>query len=364
MKSGERVGILGVGSYVPPTVRKNDWWPPEFRARFEQGRQKDVTTPEVLLSRAKTPAQRVQFEHMLETYNDPFRGTVERRVLDPQHPPSFMEIEAAKKALRHAGTDPADIDAILVYSLPADNPLPCNGGLLQAALGATKAQTLGVDSGCASFISGLMVGESMIRAGQARLVLLVTSGTQARLADPDELGSVNFGDGAGAVVLGPVPSQYGIEGHAIRSISTYNKAICVGPKHDQPWYQSGGPMYLFSRHVDLGREVISLSCDMALEATETVLRRTGLEKKQITHWYSHQPVSWFTAACREASGLSHAKTFSTFAQYAGMGPGNVPVNLDAAVSRGDLQPGDKLMLYACGAGYLWAASVVTWSRTT
>lgn len=153
MKSGERVGILGVGSYVPAPVRKNDWWPASYRAQFDERRQKDVTSPDVLLSRAKSPAQRIQFEHMLETYNDPFRGTVERRVLEPEHAPSFMEIAAAKKALLHAGMDPADLDAIIVYSLPADNPLPCNGGIIQAALGAHRAQTLGVDSGCASFIS-------------------------------------------------------------------------------------------------------------------------------------------------------------------------------------------------------------------
>ncbi len=364
MKSGERVGILGVGSYVPAPVRRNDWWPAQFRERFEERRAKDVTSPEVLLSRAKSPAQRIQFQHMLETYNDPFRGTVERRVLEPEYAPSHMEIEAAKKALRHAGMDPADLDAIIVYSLPADNPLPCNGGILQAALDARRAQTLGVDSGCASFISGLMVGEAMIRMGQAKYVLVVSSGTQARLGDPDDPGAVNFGDGAGAVVLGPVPGQYGFEGHAIKSISAYNKAICVGPKHDQPWYQSGGPMYLFSRHLDIGREVVANSCDMALEAVEAVLRRAALEKKDITHWYSHQPVSWFSAACREAAGLAHAKSVNTFPRYAGMGPGNIGVNLDAAVENGDLAPGDKVLLYACGAGFLWAASVVTWSRQT
>src|SRR5687768_13621031 len=139
MKTGERVGILGVGSYVPEPVRTNDWWPAEFRARFEERRQRDVTSPDVLLSRARTPAQRIQFEHMLEHFNDPFRGCVERRVLERERPPSFMEIAAAKKALTHAGMDPADLDAIIVYSLPSDNPLPCNGGIIQAALEAKKA---------------------------------------------------------------------------------------------------------------------------------------------------------------------------------------------------------------------------------
>jgi 3-oxoacyl-[acyl-carrier-protein] synthase-3 len=356
------VGILGVGSYVPPTIRTNDWWGEEFRQKFNERRANDVTSPEILLSRAKSPAQRVQFEHMLETYNDPFRGTVERRILDPKLPPSFMEIEAAKKALHHSKVDAGDIDAIIVYSAPADFVAPCNGGAIQAAIGAPRAQTLGVDSGCASFISGMMVAESLIRAGQARTILVVASGTQSRLADPADPGAVNFGDGAGAVVIGSVPPGYGFEAFAIRSVSQFNKAICVAPLHDDPWYEGGGPMILHSKHLELGREVIANSGDMAVEAVNTVLRRAGIEKRDITHWYSHQPVSWFSAACRAAAGLSHARAVNTFPRYAGMGPGNIGVNLDTAVESGDLNPGSKVLLYSCGAGFLWAACVVTWSR--
>ncbi len=302
---------------MPETIRTNDWWPAEFRTKNEERRDKDVTTPDALLARAKSPAQRIQFEHMLETYNDPFRGTVERRVLEPQHAPSFMEIHAAKKALAHARLDPADLDAIIVYSLPGDFPLPCNGGdIIQEALDAKRAQTLGVDSGCASFISGLMVGDAMIQAGQARHVLVVSSGTQTRLADPEDPSCVNFGDGAGAVVLGPVPSQYGFEAHAIRSVSQFNKSICVAAKHDEPWYQGGGPMYLMSKHMQIGREVVSNTADMAVEAIDAVMRRAQLDKKEITHWYSHQPVSWFNPVCRIASGLGHAKSVETL-------PGNM-----------------------------------------
>jgi 3-oxoacyl-[acyl-carrier-protein] synthase-3 len=273
-----------------------------------------------------------------------------------------MEIAAAKQALSHANVDPGDIDAIIGYSAPADNVAPCNAGAIQAAIDAPKAQTLGVDSGCASFISGMMVGESLIRMGQAKRVLVFASGTQSRLADPFDPSSVNFGDGAGAVVLGPVASPYGFAAHAIRSVSRYNQAICVGPKHDEPFYRSGGPMFIHSKHLDIGREVIAASADMAVEAIGTVLRRAGLEKKDITHWYSHQPMSWFSAACRAATGLMHVRTVETFSRYAGMGPGNIGVNLATAAERGDLKPGDKVIFYSCGAGFLWAASVVTWSR--
>jgi 3-oxoacyl-[acyl-carrier-protein] synthase-3 len=360
--SSERVGILGVGAYVPKTVRTQDYWSKAWRQALAAKRPKDVTSPDVMLARARSPAQRIQFEHMLETYDDPFRGTHERRILEPQHAPSYMEIEASKKALLHANIDPIELDAIIIYSMPSDNAVPGNGGIIQGALGAKRAQTLGVDSACASFLSGFMVGELLIRTGQASRVLVVNSGAQARVGDPNDPAVVNFGDGAGAAVLGPVPAPYGFVAHAIKSYPEFHKGICVSPNHDEPWYQTGGPMYLHSRHLEIGKEVVSITADMAVEAVETVLRRAGLEKKDITHWYSHQPVSWFNAACRTAAGLAHAQTTDTFRQYAGMGPANIGVNLDAAVERNQLKPGDKVMLFACGAGYLWAATVVTWGR--
>jgi len=361
MKNNSAVGILSVGMHVPQQIRRNDWWPASFTEQFAERAKLDVTTPEVFLERAKTPAQRIQLKQMLETYHDPFRGSIERRVLEEGLHPSSMEIEAARQAVSRAGIDASELDVILSFSMPSDECMPPNAGIIQAALGAKRAVAMGVDTACASSLTAMHLGESLIRSGAAKYVLVVTSTTLSRLTDPEDVGSVNFGDGAGAFVLGPVPAGLGFQGTAQRSIGELHSGVCIGPKHDEPWYSKGGPMFLYSRHLKVGREIAMGSADFAKEAVEAVLRKAGLEAKDVTHFYSHQPVAWFSDACRIASGLEHCQTTSTFPLLGGMGSANVAINLCRAWEKGQVRPGDQALLYACGGGFLWAATIVRWS---
>ncbi len=362
MKNNSAVGILGVGMNLPEHIRRNDWWPASFREQFDTRARTAALTPEVLLDKAKTPAQRIQFQQMLETYHDPFRGSVERRVLAEGVPPSSMEIAAARQALQRAGIDPMELGTILSFSSPGDEYMPPNARLIQAALGAKKAFAFAVDSACSSFLTGMMVAEGLIRTGQSKYVLLVTSGTLSRLADWSDPGSVNYGDGAGAAVLGPVPAGLGLEATATHTMGELHAGVCVGPLNAEvPWYAQGGPMVLHSRNVKVAREIGNNSADCAKDATDAVLRKAGIDRKAVTNFYSHQPTSWFSESCRLAAGLDHCKTTQTFTRLGGMGSANVPVNLCHAYEAGQLKQGDLALLYACGGGFNWAATLLHWS---
>lgn len=355
------VGILGVGMFVPEQVRTNDWWPASFRERFEERSRSDVTTPEVFLAKATTPEQRVQCELMLESYHDPFRGSRERRVAPDGMTTSQMDVVAARQACARAGVDPSDLDLILCASLPQDVCLPHNGGILQAELRAKRAQAVMVDTACASFLSGLAVADAMIRAGQARYALVVCSSMLTRLTDYEDPASVNFGDGAGAAVVGPVASDFGFEAHASRTLGDLHSGVCVAPKHEERWYQTGGPFFLHSKNVSNGRSIVMRSADIARQAVETVLRKARRERSEISSFYAHQPMDFFVEACRRASGLGHAGTTQTFREYASVGAANIPINLAHAEAAGQLRQGDLVLLYACGGGFTWAATVLRWS---
>ena len=354
-------GIIGTGEYVPETVRNNAWWPSSYVEEFNVTRKGDVTSPSVFLSRAKTDAQRIQFEHMLKTYDDPFRGTVERRVLEPEHAPSFMEIKAGRKAIANAGLQPEDIDFILVNSLPSDKASPCNAGLVAGGVGAVNATSIGIDFACTSFLAGLTLADSMVRSGTAKNVLVVCSAAHTRLAAPNDHGAVNFGDGAGAAVVGVVEAGLGIRGHASKTMAKYHDAIWLAADEPGDWFAAGGALYARAGNLQVGREVIMQSADFAVESTRAALRAADMSASDITHWYSHQPMLWFNEACRTAAGFATAKTMETFTEVAGLGPANIPFNLARAVQAGQLRKGDNVMLFACGAGYHWAAAVLTWA---
>jgi 3-oxoacyl-[acyl-carrier-protein] synthase-3 len=168
-------GILGTGYCVPDEVRTNEWWPRSFVERFEERARGDVTTPEVVLARAKDEDQRIQLEEMLPTIGDPFRGSRERRIAPDGTHCSDLEVEAARRALTAAGVAPSELRFIIEYSWPPDRPVPNNASLVQHRLEAYEAVALEVDSACCSFLSGLRVAE----ASAALRRTTVSSGTRA-----------------------------------------------------------------------------------------------------------------------------------------------------------------------------------------
>jgi 3-oxoacyl-[acyl-carrier-protein] synthase-3 len=336
-------GIIGMGMDVPSTVRTNDWWPESFVRRFESRAQADITTPEVRLD------------------GDPFRGSKERRIAGADEKTSDYVFRAASRALADAQMDAHDLDCILAYSIPSDEATPGDGFLVQNRLGAKRASVIQIDTGCASFLTGLALADAMLGAGQVASVLVVVAALGSHITDWDDPVSVNFGDGAAAAVVAAVPPGTGFVGHAAGTDGSKYAGVTCGPKSDVPWYRGSGPFYLHSRNVAVGRTMVMGSTEYAELAVQEVLAHAGLTREGVTHLYCHQPACWFNAACRRALHLEHCATMDTFAEYASLGAANLGVNLVHARQLGQLERGSVVLMFSFGMGMAWASSLLRWS---
>jgi len=298
---------------------------------------------------------------MLKTYGDPFRGAKERRIAAPGERTSDYELKAAQKAMANAGVGPEDIDFMLVFSVPPDQYLPGDGAALHHRLGIRRGLVANVDLACASFVGGLAIADSMLRAGQANMVLFVTGELLSRLADWDDPASVGFGDGAAAAVIGPTRDGTGFIAHAGGTDGSKYEGVSCAPKSAGPWYAGAGPLLLYGRDVELGRSVVMNTTHYAELAVSAVLERAQLERQRITHFYCHQASSWFNQACKRALRLEHCKTTDTFTRYANIGAPNIPINLAHARQDGDLARGDLVLMFTFGMGIVWASSLMYWS---
>src|SRR5438045_6423821 len=114
--------------------------------------------------------------------------------------------EASKKALAKAGLSASDIYCIIYCTCTPDHCEPGNGVFLQRELGLSDIPAVDVRNQCSGFIYGLSIADAWIRTGQYRRILLVGAEVHSRGLDKTTRGrdtAVLFGDGAGAVVLGP-----------------------------------------------------------------------------------------------------------------------------------------------------------------
>ena len=68
----------------------------------------------------------------------------------------------------------------------------------------TAAGAFDVGAACTGFLSGLALAAAQVEAGRARHVLVIGADLMSRFVDPDDRRTAAlFGDGAGAVVVGP-----------------------------------------------------------------------------------------------------------------------------------------------------------------
>jgi 3-oxoacyl-[acyl-carrier-protein] synthase-3 len=131
-------------------------------------------------------------------------GIVSRRFAAENESVVDMAEHAARSAIERAGLAPAEIDVVLVATVTHPLQTPSAAAILTDRLGATPAAALDIAAACAGFCYGVGLANDMVRAGSARHVLVVGVEKLTDFVDPKDRGTAFiFGDGAGAVVIGP-----------------------------------------------------------------------------------------------------------------------------------------------------------------
>ncbi len=182
-----RSKILGLGSYVPDRVVKNEEIPFLNDKHVRQDTQQTETNDEWI--RART-------------------GIEERRYVpnDGKWTTSDLGVEAAKRAIEDAGLEPKDIDCIIFGTLSPDIHFPGTGVFLQSKLGIDGeggCPCYDIRQQCSGFVYGLEMADAFVRAGKYERVLVVGAELHSHALEYTTRGRdvmVLFGDGAGAVV--------------------------------------------------------------------------------------------------------------------------------------------------------------------
>ncbi|MEK7341802.1 MAG: 3-oxoacyl-ACP synthase, partial [Candidatus Binatota bacterium] len=126
-------------------------------------------------------------------------GIKERRVLEEGKGNADMAYRASVRALKDAGMEAKDLEAIIMGTVTPDYPFPSSACVLEDMLGVRKAFSFDVNAACSGFLNALAVADSFIRTGRIRNALVVGSDALSRLLNwKDRETCILFGDGAGA----------------------------------------------------------------------------------------------------------------------------------------------------------------------
>jgi len=288
-------------------------------------------------------------------------GIKERRIADEGQTASDLAYDASKTALKKAGLKAEDIDLIIVATVTGDMPFPSTACFLQGKLGAVNAAGFDVNAACSGFLYGLYIADGFIKSGMHKKILVVGTEVLSKITDWDDRATcVIFGDGAGAVIVGPTDQDRGIISAHINSDGRMWDFIHI------PGGGSKNPASVESLEQRLhyikmkGNETFKVAVRTLEELGVKTLEENNLDSTKLSLLVPHQANLRIIQATADRLKLPIDKVFINLDKYGNTSAASIPIALDEAVTSGRINAGDYVLLEAFGGGLTWASALIKW----
>jgi 3-oxoacyl-[acyl-carrier-protein] synthase-3 len=328
---------------------------------------------EIISTGFYVPERRVTNEELTEWWDTSDEWIRERTGIEQRYwvkggeeAGSDLALRATEQALERAGMDASEIDCIVYATLSPDVFFPGGGVYLQRKLGLTDIPALDVRTQCTGFVYGLSVADAWIRTGMYQRILLVGSEVHSPGIDFGPNGrdlGVLFGDGAGAVVLGPTDDpDRGV-------LSTH--LFADGRGAEKLWLEAGGtgrsPRISKSDFDDgriypemEGREVFKNAVVRMPESVRAALAHNDLGTEDVDLVIAHQANLRINEMVARRLGLRDDQVYNNIQRFGNTTAATIPIAMHEAVDKGLIERGDLLILTAFGSGYTWASAAIRW----
>ncbi len=272
-------------------------------------------------------------------------GITQRHLAGPDDTCASLGAEAARRALVHAGATVDEVDGIIVATATPDHAFPSTAVRIQALLGMTRGFGFDVSAACTGFVYALSVADAMIRAGQAKSLLVIGSEVYSRIMDWTDRGTcVLFGDGAGAVLLRGEEGERGVLSTHLHADGRHGDILLVEG--------TTGPLRM------AGREVFKHAVNKLSSVVDEALEANGIGREDVQWLVPHQANIRIIEAMGKKLGLPRERVVVTVDRHANTSAASVPLALAEAVHDGRIQRGDLVLLEAIGGGLTWGGALV------
>ncbi|MBI4644331.1 MAG: ketoacyl-ACP synthase III [Deltaproteobacteria bacterium] len=328
--AAKNINILGTGAYVPERVLTNE------------DLEKIVDTSSTWI--------------MERT------GIRERRIAAPDEDIVTMGVAAARLALAAAGLEARQLSYIILATNSPNYLYPAAAIRVQDALGLNGViGAFDLQAGCCGFNYALYVAERLV-AQEGKYALVIGSDANSRFTDwTNRSTCILFGDGAGAVVVGPAQ-----KGRIVTSFiaSSLNMNLHCETEFNQEVSPFLPPQTHTERHfltMD-GPEVFKFAVGAVKESIRRIMETTQLNREDLDFLILHQ-ANWriLDAGARFAK-VPMEKVFVNVDRYGNTSAASVPIALHEAVQEGKIKEGDKVLLVSFGAGATWGAALIEWGK--
>ncbi|MEM9436895.1 MAG: beta-ketoacyl-ACP synthase III [Pseudomonadota bacterium] len=298
-----------------------------------------------------------EFEKTLDTNDEWIRsrtGIERRHFVSEGETTAMIGAKAAEAALKDAGLQASDMDALIVATSTADLTFPSAATMIQAEIGMQGGFAFDVQAVCAGFAYAMTNANALVASGQVKRVLVIGAETFSRLMDWSDRGTcVLFGDGAGAVVLEAeegtgTPQDRGVLAAEIHSDGRFKDIL----------YVDGGTSTKTTGHLRMqGKEVFRHAVEKLTDTARNTLEKAGLTTDDITWIVPHQANLRILKATADRLNIGMERVIVTVQDHGNTSAASIPLALSVARQDGRLKEGDVVVTGAIGGGLAWGSVV-------
>jgi 3-oxoacyl-[acyl-carrier-protein] synthase III len=287
-------------------------------------------------------------------------GIRTRRFADASETMPVMAAAAVNKALAQAGRSAADLDCVIAATMSHLFQAPPLAPQIVGLLGDSPTAAFDLSAACSGFCHALSVARDLVSAGTATSVAVVGVERMSDIVDPaDRSTAFIFGDGAGAVLVGPSatpgigPVAWGTDPagqHSIEQEFSWRALRDGDGDADRgrwPYLRMAGP--------EVYRWVITNMPDVARRA----MAAAGVSPGDLAAFIPHQANLRICDAMAAALELAdHVRVARDVVEMGNTSAASIPLAMERLLASGEVPRGSLALVAGFGSGLGYAAQVI------
>lgn len=285
-------------------------------------------------------------------------GIETRRYAADDEAVSDLAVAAGKAALANIGFALDRIGLVILATSTPDHLLPPTAPLVAHRLGLSKAGAIDMAGACAGFLYALNFADAHARRSGEPVLVIAANILSRRTNKEDRSSVILFGDGAGAVVVGPDKnSQRGVVSSTFAADGESYDLIKIEAGGSRMPFDPSLNSELLRMKIENGQAVFQRAVKMMVSSAEEALSTASLNPSDVDLFIPHQANMRIIRAVQERLDIPDDKIASTVAEFANSSAATIPVTLSATDAITRLKPNQTLLMTAAGAGLMGGAMV-------
>src|ERR1700744_5090006 len=278
-----------------------------------------------------------------------------------------MVERAAQRLIERHGHDAIEsVDILITHTQVPDMAFYGEGGGIAHRLGMRPSWVLDLhNGGCAAFVLGLKVARQLLASGEGHTALIaIAQNAAGQVFDQPGVrrkGQSSVpGDGA-AVGLVTLSDESPILDTEFPTYGEYagDMTLAINPPR-KGWQAGPGEASSGFTETKISK-VLARGNRQVPEVALAVCDRIGLSSKDIDLLVTNQPNRVFLRHWREAVEVPESRHLDTFDECGNLFGAGIPINLDRAISQGQVEAGDTVMMAAFAhPGHFAGATANRW----